>query len=361
MPPTSNRETFLKLIEAETEIGGRFRRTKRLPPNGGNGNFSLIFHAEDADTGQTAVLKFFNPDLYSDTYRWDSFRREATLLEELRGQSDIIQQLATLGQLAIPIQTTTGLSIDYDFHYYALELAAGDVAEVIAGQLWKPIDALLAFRSMCRAVARLHRRQIVHRDLKPDNFFILANGDVKLGDLGTACRIDGKTSHLLSQYQFPPGDLRYSAPEMFACLHDVDAELAFRADIFALGAVLFEIFTRSPLVFYLFDKNMMEKLTSIVPVPRSVRIESFFRLIESLSSTKVLPDIGVVAPTIPRSVRRQLNELYQSMTCLDYRSRLCDFTRIYSKINQCLIILKNEEQYRRWRRAKSIRAGRLHF
>lgn len=356
MPPTSNRQNFLQLLEHQGLIGGRFQRVRRLPPQGGNGTFSLIFQADDMSTGQLAILKFFDPDKYAETYRWESFRREAALLQELKGQNDIINQVAPISQLSVALQTTGGLTLNYDFHYYALEPAAGDVLEVIAGGLWNPEQALLGFRSMCRAVARLHRRQITHRDI---NFLIFNNGEVKLGDLGTACKLDGKTPQLLTNYSGPPGDLRYSAPELFACLHDINRSIAFAADIFSLGGVLFEIFTGSPLTYYVFDPPTLQRLDSIANLPIASRVAEFSAFIESKSASTPLPDLGIVARNVPRSIQNQLNALYQAMARLDWRHRLCDFDRIYNRIEQCLIILRNEEKYKQWRRMKRIRSGRI--
>jgi serine/threonine protein kinase len=353
--PGGNRTTFLQIIEAQTQIAGRFRQIQRLPPEGGSGNFSLIFQSSDSITKEPAILKFFNPEKYAETYRWESFKREAALLESLTNQNDIINQICPLSQVPVQLEIAGGMRLSYEFYFYALEVAVGDVSEVISGNLWSAEQNLSAFRSMCRAVQRLHNNEITHRDLKPDNFLILENGAVKLGDLGTACKVDGHTPHFLDSYFGPPGDLRYSAPELFACLHDDLPEIALRADFFSLGAILFELFTHIPLTLLLFDEPALTRLDNLRSVPARQRLAEFIHLIQALTASKPLPDLRVIVPTIPGSICVQLNALYRSMACLDYRERLCDFVRIFNQINQCLIILRNAEKFKHWKHAWWVR------
>ena len=87
------------------------------------------------------------------------------------------------------------------------------------------------------ALAALHRRGIVHRDLKPSNVFLSSNG-VKLLDFGLAraAQLDDETA--LTMPGMVMGSPRYMAPEQVRG-GDVDG----RADIFACGLVLFEMFT----------------------------------------------------------------------------------------------------------------------
>src|SRR5437868_817720 len=97
---------------------------------------------------------------------------------------------------------------------------------------------------MCRPVGVVHRRAIVHRDLKPSNLLIFRNGEVKLADFGAGRRLGPTARPLLLDYVgFWPGDTRYTPPELIAGLNDHDPGIARAADIYALGCILFELFS----------------------------------------------------------------------------------------------------------------------
>ena len=94
---------------------------------------------------------------------------------------------------------------------------------------------------MCKAVQRIHKAKIVHRDIKPGNFLVMRDGTIRLSDFGTARLIEDSSKPILDDYAgWPPGDIRYTAPEIISSLHDVTPHFAFKGDIFSLGATLFE-------------------------------------------------------------------------------------------------------------------------
>lgn len=102
------------------------------------------------------------------------------------------------------------------------------------------------FRQICEAVTFAHRRSIIHRDLKPANVFLLkASGGalpfVKVLDFGVAKTL-GETQVSLLKTKGAIGTPLYMPPEQF--LNDVIDE---RSDVFALGGILWEMFTGKPL------------------------------------------------------------------------------------------------------------------
>jgi len=235
VPPDPNRNLFLRVIEQRLDINGRFVDMQRIDPNGGNGTFSLVFRARDRSINRIVALKFFHPDYRPDAYRWQSFKREAELLQRLIGQSDIIQSLSPMSEFIEALPLSSGGVYNLRFGYYAVELASSDVQTAIENDGWDVIQRLLAFRSMCRAVQRIHNARIVHRDLKPGNFLIMSDGSIKLADLGTAKLFDGTSPSLSTEYLPPPGDVRYTSPEIIAGLLDDDPTLAYVGDLFSLA------------------------------------------------------------------------------------------------------------------------------
>jgi serine/threonine protein kinase len=94
-------EQHLNLIEGEQLIANRFKNTKRINPNGGDGTFSLIFKSYDSVTNKEIVLKFYNPLKIGDIYRFLSFVRESEMLEKLVGQNDVLQIILPKSELTI--------------------------------------------------------------------------------------------------------------------------------------------------------------------------------------------------------------------------------------------------------------------
>ena len=129
----------------------------------------MVFEATDTATGHRVAIKCFDPTQYTDTYRWESFQREANLLTVLCGQPDIVRAITPLTRFELVLTDALGIAFPLPVSFYALELAKGNVAGEIDTGHWGADRVLKSFRVMCRAVRRLHDQQIAHRDLKPHN------------------------------------------------------------------------------------------------------------------------------------------------------------------------------------------------
>jgi serine/threonine protein kinase len=351
------RDGYLRLIEGKSDIAGRYVNLKRVGANGGEGHFSLVFSATDKQTGRTVAIKVFRPDRLTDTYRFQCFCREVILLEGLTGNANILEWLGPRNEFVENVQTGTGICFDLTFPYYVVELAATDAAELIRSGNWKPEEKLAAFRCMCKGVQRIHRREIVHRDVKPSNFLIMLDKDVKLSDFGAARKIDGTESAILTSYPAAPGDSRYTSPEMHALLHDDDPGLAKQGDIFALGATLFEMFSGVVLGIQLFDASFAADLAgSMGAVQKRDRKRIYLQFVQSLDAGHPLPSISEYANDTPPCIRGLVDNLYKAIARLDYQRRLCDFETIFLKIDQCLLVLRNEEKVRRWKEQREQRS-----
>lgn len=347
------RQSLLQMVEGRQDIDGRFIDIQRLSATGGNGYFSLLFSATDNTTGQRVALKVLHPGC-TDPYRIASFEREEDILRSLAGQRDIITWVAPRSQFvemfnhqALPI------SLPVPMQYYAVELARESVGAVLAADRWTPEHRLLAFRAMCRALQRIHKQSIAHRDLKPDNFLVLPDRTIKLADFGTARRLDATGQALQARYHAPPGDMRYTAPEMIAGLHTEDPQLAYGADIFALGAILFELCAGTQLTLQIYDRRFEQDLMHVMTVMQSGRrIDIYNQFVSSIVAARPLPSVAAFGTPVPPCIRTHVNTLYRSMAALDYRSRIRSFQRIFRQIDICLVILRNEQKYQRWQAAK---------
>ena len=352
-PPDAKNDNLFKLVEAQQKIHDRFTDIKRL----GSGAFSLVFQSLDNQSGKRVALKVFDP-FNKESYRWESFQRESSILELLKGQEgiiDLISPIATFEQV-LEIEVPFKVTLPVDFHYYAVELASGDVETLINEATSDTETRLMIFHRMCKAVQRIHARKIVHRDLKPGNFLIMNDGTVRLSDFGTARQVGDSSKPLLDDYAgLPPGDIRYTAPEIISSLHDADPSFAFRGDFFSLGAILFELFTGIILGNQLFDRQFQEDLLRhMAVIPRDRRKEAYDGFIAQMADARPLPNIAAYAPTARRCILPIINDLFKNTAALDYQRRTDSFEYVFLKIQQALLVLRNEDKLKAWREKREL-------
>jgi serine/threonine protein kinase len=347
----TSKDSLLSLVEAQQKIHDRYTDIKRLGGHGGHGNFSLIFTATDTQAEGTVVLKVFHP-FEREEYRWESFKRESAVLELLQGKEGIIRLVSPIAQFVQVLEVEPyKIKIPVPFSYYAVDLADGDVEEAIEAGTADTEERLIIFRQMCKSVQRIHAARVVHRDLKPGNFLVMKGGAVRLSDFGTARILGDSSKPILDDYAgLPPGDIRYTAPEIIASLHDTAPYFAFKGDIFSLGATLFELVTATVLGNQLFDAQFQEDLLQhMAVIPREKRREAYDGFIVQMADARPLPNIEAYAPSVRRCVLPILNDLYKNMAALDYNKRTGDFEYVFLKIDQALIVLRNEDKLRQWR------------
>ncbi len=218
-----------------------------LKAQAGAGGMGIVYQAIDQQTGGSVAVKILNVKSVSDVGR---FGEEATLLQELR-HPGIVRYVAH------------GLTSHGD-PYIAMEWLEGETLEqrLARGRLPAAGVAHLGARVL-DALAAAHDRGVVHRDIKPSNVFLVGWRlfDVRIIDFGVARRVVGARE--LTRRGSTVGTPHYSAPEQARGEVDIDG----RADIFSVGAVLFECLTgRTPFS----GKDPQEVLTNVclTPVPR---------------------------------------------------------------------------------------------
>jgi predicted ATPase len=192
----------------------------------GSGGMGAVYRAKDRTSGQSVAVKTLITARGQDVER---FTREAALLAELR-HPGIVRYVAH------------GTTVDGS-RYLAMEWLEGvDLADHLANRgALSPDEAVRIARHAADALAVAHARGVVHRDIKPSNIF-LADGRVdrlRLLDFGVARLPRASTNTRAGAVIGTPG---YMAPEQARGEQDVDP----RADVFALGCVLFECLTGRP-------------------------------------------------------------------------------------------------------------------
>jgi TolB-like protein/Flp pilus assembly protein TadD len=128
--------------------------------------------------------------------------------------------------------------------YLVMELLEGKPLHALLEQRGLPVDQLIEWgMQLADALEAAHARGIIHRDLKPANIFVSDRGDVKVLDFGVAKLVDDQaaqatTMAALTDSGVTIGTASYMAPEQVR-----GEPLDQRADLFALGLVLYEIAT----------------------------------------------------------------------------------------------------------------------
>jgi serine/threonine-protein kinase len=127
--------------------------------------------------------------------------------------------------------------------YYVMPLVTGETLRArLEREKQLPIDdAVLIAREVADALGYAHRRGVIHRDIKPENI-LLQNGHALVADFGIALALQSAGGARMTQTGLSLGTPQYMSPEQAMGERAIDA----RSDIYALGAVTYEMLTGEP-------------------------------------------------------------------------------------------------------------------
>jgi serine/threonine protein kinase len=213
----------------------------------GRGGMGAVYKARQRSLDRLVALKLLRPGLDADPSFAERFTREARALAQLNHPG-----IVTLYEFG---RTPGGL------YFILMEFVDGlNLRQLLAAGQLAPPEALAIVPPLCDALQYAHDRGIVHRDIKPENILIDRLGHVKVADFGLAKLAaplassipspnDKSSPRTSAQSAAPALDLteegkvmgtpRYMAPEQRTQPDAVD----HRADIYALGVVLYQMLT----------------------------------------------------------------------------------------------------------------------
>jgi len=199
-----------------TLLGDRYRIISKL----GAGGMGEVYRATDLRLGQQVALKFLPQEMAEDPKALARFHNEVRIARQVAHPN--VCRVYDIGE----VEGTPYLSMEY--------VDGEDLNSLLRRIGRLPRDkALEIARKLCAGLAAAHNKGVLHRDLKPGNIMIDGRGQVLITDFGLAGimgQIDGAEAR-----NGTPG---YMAPEQLS-----GKEVSTQSDVYALGVVLYEMFT----------------------------------------------------------------------------------------------------------------------
>jgi predicted Ser/Thr protein kinase len=197
-------------------LANRYRIVSLL----GKGGMGEVYRADDLSVGQQVALKLLPASLARDPEALHRFRNEVRVARQVSHPN--VCRVYDLGE------SDGG-------YFLSMEYVDGeDLASLLRRIGRLPVDkALEIARKLCAGLAAAHEKGVLHRDLKPANIMLDGRGQVLLTDFGLA----GLATEITGA-DVRSGTPAYMAPEQLA-----GKEVSVRSDIYALGLVLYEIWT----------------------------------------------------------------------------------------------------------------------
>jgi len=186
----------------------------------GAGGMGEVYRASDLKLGQPVALKFLPEAIAQDDRALARFRNEVRVARQVSHPN--VCRVYDIGEI-------DGLP------FISMEYVDGEDLGSLLRRIGRlPADkALEIARKLCAGLAAAHDKGVLHRDLKPSNVMLDGRGNVLIADFGLAA-----LSGQIQQNEIRHGTPAYMAPEQLA-----GKEVTPASDIYALGLVLYEVFT----------------------------------------------------------------------------------------------------------------------
>ncbi|GEM_PF-6508680 len=210
-------------ILAANEVIGGYQIERML----GRGGMGAVYLATQASLGRQVALKVLAPRYAQDPAFILRFSRESSVLAALN-HPNIIHIIDR--------------GVDRERYFFVMEFVDGmNLRQALHKGRLGPEEAVRIALPFCEALEYAHAKGVVHRDLKPENLMLTKDGRVKIADFGLARIAEGSavSSPALTMTQTVMGTPDYMAPESRRSAKEAD----HRADIYALGVMLYEMLT----------------------------------------------------------------------------------------------------------------------
>jgi serine/threonine-protein kinase len=199
--------------EAGDLLADRYRIVRPL----GRGGMGEVYLVDDLRLDHQVALKFLPPALASDSRRLAQFHNEVRIARQISHPN--VCRVYDIGE--------AGGELFISMEYVEGEDLAAALARV--GTYAEPAAVELA-RQICAGLGAAHENGVLHRDLKPANIMLNRSGHAQIMDFGLA--VAGTADHVAE------GTPAYMAPEQL-----LGREVSVQSDLYALGLIMYELFT----------------------------------------------------------------------------------------------------------------------
>lgn len=229
-PPPSETGLRAPKVNADPNVGRTLGERYRILRRLGEGGMGTVYLCEHVHLHRRMAVKVLHEELARDPEIAERFRNEAVAASQIGG--DHVVDVLDLGR-----------GEDGAFFYVMEALEGRSLGAVLREDGPLPVARALGLvAQVCRALSAAHARGVVHRDLKPDNVFVVVDDDgaerAKLLDFGIS-RIDPiGAGARLTRAGAIIGTPEYMSPEQAS-----GGVVDHRADVYALGVLLYEVLT----------------------------------------------------------------------------------------------------------------------
>ncbi|HEY1120627.1 MAG TPA: protein kinase, partial [Haloferula sp.] len=243
----------------------------------GSGGMGVVYKARQKSLDRWVAIKILRPEKTGEEQFAERFAREAQTLARLNHPN--IVTVFDYGE-------TGGL------FYIVMEFVDGvNLRDLLREGKLEPEQALAIVPPICEALQYAHEKGIVHRDIKPENLLLDRDGRIKIADFGIASLVGARGE--------ASGTPPYMAPEQ-----QEPSTVDHRADIYALGVVLYEMLTG--------ERPAKDLVAPSRKVPMDVRLDQMvMRALDQNPDRRyqtaeefrtVLETAGAPAPSVPPPV-----------------------------------------------------------
>jgi serine/threonine protein kinase/WD40 repeat protein len=222
----------------------------------GKGGMGIVYKARQAGLNRLVALKMIRSGLGAGREELERFRAEAQAVARL--QHPNIVQIFEIGEW-------TSSTSQESMPFFSLEyVPGGSLAEKLAGHPQPPREAAELVETLAQAMHYAHAHGIIHRDLKPANVLLVLSGEpvAKITDFGLAKELDADSARTRAGVIL--GTPSYMSPEQ---AEGNVARIGPLTDVYALGAILYEMLTGRPPFRGTNAYETMEQVRMREPVP----------------------------------------------------------------------------------------------
>jgi len=220
-PPSVSLARSFAALSGPQKIGGRYEILGLL----GEGGMGTVYRARDVELDEPVALKMLRRELVDSPAMLARFRQEVKLARRVTHRN---------------VARTFDIGDHEGAKFLTMELVDGEsLADLVARRGRLPLaEVAHIMEKVCAGMSAAHAASVVHRDLKPDNVLVGKDGRIVVTDFGIAHAASGAVG-VAKTVGGVVGTPAYMAPEQVEGAADIDA----RADLYALGAMMYELLT----------------------------------------------------------------------------------------------------------------------